>query len=742
MLCGAAGEFYTPGGQRDIDESFLVMMNAYHGDLDFHFPKLPTPLVWEALVDTAEPTGRAEPGRIWKPGEAYLLRAHSLRAVHQPCADAAIAGATQRQLPSPRLPPATMAASAADRSTPHPRRTSDAAAPSAAVRSRDRPGDGPQGVRFRLWAPRAADVALVLDGSEAEPVPMRQEPDGWWSVTTDRAASGSRYRYRVDGGDYPDPASRYQPDGVHGASEVIDPGAYRWSDTGWRGRRWEEMVIYELHLGTFSGSGDFAGAISRLDDLVALGVTAIELMPIAQFPGRRNWGYDGVQLYAPASAYGRPEDLKALVEACHARGLAILLDVVYNHFGPEGNYLHVISPDFFTERHRTPWGAAINYDDVASRPVRDFMIENALYWLEEYNFDGLRLDAVHAIIDDSDTDILTETGADRAAADRRPAGASGARKRRERGAPAASAASGGRSATRRSGTTICITCCMCWRPGGPAAITATMPRSRSRCSAARLSSGFVYQGEPSPYRGGEARGEPSGHLPPTAFVSFLQNHDQIGNTPFGERITANAPDALVHAAVAIVLLSPQIPLLFMGEEWATSRPFMFFCDFEPDLAAAVREGRQREFAQFAEFGEAAAQGRIPDATEEGSFDACRLDWSEREREPHRTWLERYRRMLLVRRDAIVPRLAGIGPGGAFRRLGPAALRAEWTLGDGALLLLFANFGDAAVPLGDRPSGATLLYCTVAEPPEDEIAPSCAAFYLIPPRLIRPGGETR
>jgi malto-oligosyltrehalose trehalohydrolase len=257
-----------------------------------------------------------------------------------------------------------------------------------------------------------------------------------------------------------------------------------------------------------------------------------------------------------------------------------------------------------------------------------------------------------------------------------------------------------------------------------------------------LASGFVYQGEASPYRGGEARGEASGHLPPTAFVSFLQNHDQIGNTPFGERITADAPEALVHMAVAIVLLSPQIPLLFMGEEWATARPFMFFCDFESDLAAAVREGRQREFAQFAEFGEAAAQGRIPDATEEGSFAACRLDWSEREREPHRTWLDRYRRMLLVRRDAIIPHLAGIGPGGAFQRLGPAALRAEWTLGDGALLLLFANFGGAAVPLDDRLSGATLLYSTVAEPAADRIAPSCAAFYLIPPRPIAPGRETR
>jgi malto-oligosyltrehalose trehalohydrolase len=453
-------------------------------------------------------------------------------------------------------------------------------------------------------------------------------------------------------------------------------------------------------------------------------------MPIAQFPGRRNWGYDGVQFYAPACAYGRPEDLKALVEACHARGLAILLDVVYNHFGPEGNYLHVIGPDFFTERHHTPWGAAINYDGVASRPVRDFMIENAVYWLEEYNFDGLRLDAVHAIIEDSDPDILTELAqtvrqriADRPVHLVLENDANEARRLgRQLGTPV------GYTAQWNDDLHHVLHVLATGRTSGYYGDYSDEPIA---LLGRALVSGFVYQGEPSPYRGGEVRGEPSGMLPPTAFVSFLQNHDQIGNTPFGERITADAPEALVHAAVAIVLLSPQIPLLFMGEEWATARPFMFFCDFEPELAEAVRAGRKREFAQFAEFGEAAARGRIPDATAESSFAACRLDWSERERKPHRTWLERYRRLLRLRRDAIVPRLAGIGPGGAFRQLGPAALRAEWRLGDGAQLVLLANFGDEALPLGDGPPGENLLYCTVPEPPRGDIAPACAAFYLIP-----------
>jgi malto-oligosyltrehalose trehalohydrolase len=591
------------------------------------------------------------------------------------------------------------------------------------------PGDAPAGVRFRLWAPRTTKVALILETSQA-PIPMQRELDGWWSVATDRASPGSRYRYRVDDGDYPDPASRYQPDGVHGPSEVIDPGAYRWSDTGWRGRVWEELIIYELHLGTFSESGDFAGAISHLDDLVALGVTAVELMPIAQFPGQRNWGYDGVQIYAPAAAYGRPEDLKALVAACHGRGLAILLDVVYNHFGPEGNYLSVVAPGFFTERHHTPWGAAINYDGLASRPVRAFMIENALYWLEEFHFDGLRLDAVHAIIDDSDPDFLTELAQTvrRRIADR-PVhlvlenDANEARRlRRSVERPV------GYDAQWNDDLHHVLHVLATGRTSGYYADYAEEPIVML---GRALASGFVYQGEPSPYRGGEKRGESSNNLPSTAFVSFLQNHDQIGNTPFGDRITAEAPDALVHAAVAIVLLSPQIPLLFMGEEWATARPFMFFCDFDPELAIAVREGREREFSQFSEFGEAALRGRIPDATNESTFVACRLDWSERQREPYRTWLDRYCRLARLRRDAIVPRLAGIRPGGDFQRLGPAALRVEWRLGDGARLLLLANFEGEAVLLGNPPPGQMLLYCTGPEPPRGELAPSCAAFYLIP-----------
>ena len=625
---------------------------------------------------------------------------------------------------------------------------------------------GPDGVRFRLWAPGAQSVMLVLESSSQNPHPnppppagegdykrplkpslasgggqgggpssmLRLHPEGggWWSLTTGEAAVGTRYRYRVEGVEVPDPASRYQPDGVHSFSEVIDPGAYRWTDTQWQGRPWEEMVIYELHVGAFTADGTFAAVAAHLDELVELGITAIELMPVAAFPGKRNWGYDGVQLFAPAASYGRPEDLKALVEACHACGLAVLLDVVYNHFGPEGNYLHVVARDFFTQRHHTPWGAAINYDDESARPVREFMLHNALYWLEEFHFDGLRLDAVHAIVDDTEPDIVTEI----AAVVRQRFGGghihlilendhNEARRlvRRDDGRPV------GHSAQWNDDLHHALHVLVTGQTGGYYSDYADRPIVHL---GRALASGFAYQGEPSPYRDGRPRGEASGELPATAFVSFLQNHDQIGNTPFGERIAGRAPEALRHAAVAIVLLSPQVPLLFMGEEWASARPFLFFCDFAPQLAEAVRQGRRREFGEFPEFAEAAAQDRLPDPTAETSLLASRLDRAERERQPHAEWLERYRGLLSLRAREIAPRLRGMAPGGDYRLLGPAALRVEWRLGDGSTLRLLANFADVAVGLSERaPAADTLLYCTTPTIPDNELPAACAAFFLLP-----------
>ena len=562
------------------------------------------------------------------------------------------------------------------------------------------------GIRFRLWAPRTGVVSVRLDGAEMATIPMAGDPGGWFSVTTALAGAGTRYQFVIDGDTFPDPASRCQPNGVHGPSEVIDPEAYVWKDDGWPGFPWEEIVVYELHLGTFSRTGDFAGAIEHLDHIRELGATAVELMPIGEFPGRRNWGYDGVFSFAPASCYGRPDGLKRLVEACHACGLAVFLDVVYNHFGPEGNYLPAIAPDFFDKSQHTPWGAAPDFSRV---PVRDFFIENALYWLEEFYLDGLRLDAVHAIIDDRAPDIIDEIAQTvrRRIADR-PIHLMLENDRNE-----------SRRLARRNGRIEQYSAQ--WNDdlhhslhvlatGETAGFYADYAAEPARHLGRALAEGFSYQGEASPFRGGKGRGEPSAALPATAFVAFAQNHDHIGNHPFGTRLASRVSEPMLHAAVAIVLLSPQIPLLFMGEEWASRRPFAFFCDFEPRLAEAVREGRRREFAHFPEFQDEAARNRIPDPTALSTFLMSRLDWSEPRLEDHERWLARYRRMLALRTHEIVPRLHGMPAFAAtYRVLGPRAVTVEWRLGDGSRLLLLANFSDAAVPVPAAAENGRLIY---------------------------------
>ncbi len=583
------------------------------------------------------------------------------------------------------------------------------------------------GVRFRLWAPRAQAVSLRIESPSPKLVAMDRESAGWFASTTEFAGPGTRYRYVVDGEPFPDPASRCQPEGVHGPSEVIDPASYDWSDDGWRGRRWEEIVLYELHIGTFSETGDFAGAARHLDHLCRLGATAVELMPIAAFPGERNWGYDGVFPYAPSSRYGRPEALKSLIEACHARGLAVLLDVVDNHFGPEGNYLPAIAPDFFTERHQTPWGAALDFAGPRSRPVRDFFVQNALYWLKEYHFDGLRFDAVHAIFDETAPDIIDEIGDTvRRQITDRPIHLVLENDRNEA------------RRLRRSGDRINRFTAQ-WNDDLHHALHVLITGESSgyygdyadetvRHLGRALAEGFAYQGEPSPFREGKPRGEPSAELPATAFVGFLQNHDQIGNHPFGTRLAARAAEPALHAGMAIVMLSPQIPLLFMGEEWASRRPFAFFCDFEPGLAQSVREGRRREFAHFPEFHDATARERIPDATAETTFAMSRLDWAEPAQPEHASWLARCRSLIEIRQREIAPRLAGMPPfAGSYRVLGPRALVVEWQLGDRSRLLLAANFSGGTMPSPSEAKAGTMLYSTAAAG-----APVNASFFLLPP----------
>lgn len=564
------------------------------------------------------------------------------------------------------------------------------------------------GVRFRLWAPSARQVSLCLDGIE---LPMAAAGEGWFALGVASAQPGSRYRFRIDGDlRVPDPASRCNPDDVHGPSQVVNAEAFAWNDGDWYGRPWEQAVIYELHVGSFTPEGTFAAVIGRLDYLVELGVTAIELMPVADFPGRHNWGYDGVLPFAPDSRYGRPEDLKRLVQAAHACGLMVLLDVVYNHFGPEGNYLHTYAAAFFNAQRQTPWGPAINFDGAGSGPVRDFFIHNALYWLEEYHLDGLRLDAVHAIADASTPDIVeaiaqaVRQGPGRQRQihlilenDRNQARYLG---RDANGAPL------GATAQWNDDFHHALHVLLTGETDGYYADYAASPVSQlGRC----LAEGFAFQGEVSAYRHHARRGEPSRHLPPAAFVSFLQTHDQIGNRAFGERLGQLAEPAALAAATAILLLAPAPPLLFMGEEFAAAQPFLYFCDFGPELAAAVNAGRRREFAGFKRFAAASgAMAELPDANAPSTFAACKLDWASLEMPPHARWLAFYRTLLALRRQHIMPRLRGMSSAQATcQQFGERALSVVWQLGEGSRLALLANLGEQPVDRLTPPPGIAI-----------------------------------
>lgn len=562
-------------------------------------------------------------------------------------------------------------------------------------------------VRFRLWAPSHAEIGLELDGA-TEPLRMSRAAEGWHELVTDRARAGTRYRFVLpDGLRVPDPASRFQPEDVHGPSEVVDPAAHPWRDAAWKGRPWEEAVVYELHIGAFTPEGTFRAAIGRLDHLAALGVTAIEIMPVADFPGRRNWGYDGVLPYAPDASYGRPEDLKALVEAAHARGLMVLLDVVYNHFGPEGNYLHAIACQAFTDRHKTPWGAALNFDGPESAAVRQYFIHNAIYWIEEFHLDGLRLDAVHAILDDSPRHLLAELAERvRAAAPERHIHL--ILENEENQASRLQRGSDGRPRWYTAQWNDDVHHVLHVAASGEAKGYYADYKGDTQKLGRALGEGFAFQGELMPYRG-HPRGEPSAELPPGAFVAFLQNHDQVGNRAFGDRITAFAPEEAVRAAAAAYLLLPQVPMIFMGEEWAAAQPFPFFCDFGAELAEAVRKGRREEFARFPEFQDPAMRERIPDPMAEETFTSAKLDWEACRRAPHAGWLDWYRRILAVRHAELVPHLPGIRRGGRYRILGDGAVLVRWALGDGAGELVLAANLSAAPVSGFPPASGRLLW---------------------------------
>lgn len=539
---------------------------------------------------------------------------------------------------------------------------------------------------------------------------MQRRGDGWFELSTSEASVGSRYRFRLDEGlAVPDPASRFNPWDVHGPSQVIDPAGFRWTDENWTGRAWEDAVIYELHVGTFTPEGDFRAVRGKLDYLVSLGITAIELMPVTDFPGRWNWGYDGVLLFAPDSSYGTPDDFKELVQAAHHKGLMVFLDVVYNHFGPEGNYLHIYGKPFFSDRHHTPWGSAINFDGENSRTVRDFFIHNALYWLEEYHLDGLRLDAVHAILDDSRPDILEEL------AERVRAGPGVHRHihlvlenddnaahylaREAEGSPRHY------DAQWNDDVHHALHLVLTGETDGYYADYADAPPKHL---GRALSEGFAYQGEPSLYRHGGRRGEISRDLPPTAFVSFLQNHDQVGNRAFGERLSDLVEPRPLRAAITLLLLAPCPPLLFMGEEFACPSPFRYFCDFGPELAEAVTEGRRNEFAHFERFADPEHRQRIPDPSNPSTFFSSKLDWAALDKRDHREWHAFYRSLLALRHDQIVPLLRKIRRGRShFEIPGERGLSVVWPLDDDGRLILWANLGSEPLSHLKLPSGPPL-----------------------------------
>lgn len=582
-------------------------------------------------------------------------------------------------------------------------------------------------IEFRLWAPAARRVdLLLLQGQEELALPMNRQTNGFHEIRTGLARPGTRYRFLINGElRVPDPAARFQPGDVHGESEVIDPETYDWQDANWRGRPWESAVVYELHVGTFTPQGTFRGVIERLPWLATLGITAIELMPVSDFPGARNWGYDGVLPYAPEAHYGRPEDLKALIDAAHELGLMMMLDVVYNHFGPEGNYLHAYAPQFFTERYHTPWGAAINFDGPDSRFVRDFFVDNALYWLTEYHFDGLRLDAVHAIFDRSTPDIVEEIA--------QAVRAGPGRDRHvhlvlENDNNAAHYLDTLYDAQWNDDVHHALHVLLTGEHDGYYADYAQVPiHHLGRC----LTQGFAYQGEHSHYRNGAQRGEPSRHLPLTAFVSLLQNHDQIGNRAFGERISVLASPAALRAATVLLLLAPAPPLIFMGQEWNTKTPFPFFCDFGPELAQAVTEGRRQEFARFPQFADMRSRERIPDPNAKTTFESAMLEWSAADDEEGQAWIALHRELLAIRKREIVPRLRGaVGTDADYEILGDCALFATWRLHDANLVLL-ANFGATPV-VASRPSGRALYVSdrNVVANLADNLLPSLAVAWFL------------
>lgn len=565
--------------------------------------------------------------------------------------------------------------------------------------------------KFNLWAPDLETVELIIkkqDGAEKS-YTMDYLGDGWFYKTQTDAVFGNLYGFKVnDNLVVPDPASRYQPDDVHGLSQIIDPTAFDWEDEDkWNGRPWNETILYELHVGTCTQEGTFKALKEKLDYYIDLGITAIELMPLADFPGQRNWGYDGTLFYAPDSSYGTPDDLKDLIKTAHQKGLMVFLDVVYNHFGPDGNYLYVYAKSqFFTDKTKTPWGDSINYEN---RHVRDFIIDNVLYWLEEYRFDGLRFDAVHAIKDKSELNILDEiaqTVYKKLPNDRHihlvlenDDNNAYLIKRNQKNEPENFIAQWNDDFHHAMHVLLTEDIHGYYMDYS---IEATK-KPPTWYLGRNLTEGFGYQGDPSAYRDDELRGQPSKGYNLSCFVNFIQNHDQIGNRAFGERLTDLASQEALEAAAYTYLLAPSIPLIYMGEEWASSTPFLFFCNFGEELSRAVTAGRRKEFEKFPEFSDPERRNKIPDPAIEETFLQSKLNWDEISEDKHAKMLQLYKDLLKARLTRIVPLIDKINTDlVSFEVINDTALKVVWPLKDEKnKLALHLNLGKEPVSFKDE-----------------------------------------
>ncbi|HEV8472534.1 MAG TPA: malto-oligosyltrehalose trehalohydrolase [Methylomirabilota bacterium] len=550
------------------------------------------------------------------------------------------------------------------------------------------------GAHFRVWAPHARTVEVVLEsGATAK---LSAEPCGYFAGAIGDAAPGARYRYRLDGhATHPDPASRQQPDGVHGPSAIVDPSAFAWTDAAWPGVARAGQVLYEMHVGTFTPEGTWAAAARELEELAAIGITLLEVLPIAEFPGRFGWGYDGVFLYAPTRLYGTPDDFRRFVDRAHALGLGVVLDVVYNHFGPDGCVLREFAPEYFTDRYANDWGDPINFDGDGAEGVREFFVGNAGYWIDEFHVDGLRLDATQQIFDASPVHVLAEVA-------RRARGAAGARSvllvaenepqdARLLRAPAQGGY--GLDALWNDDFHHCARVALTGRREA----YYTDYRGRPQEFISLVKRGFLYQGQYYSWQK-KARGAPARDVPPEAFVAYLQNHDQVANSARGDRLHAVTSPGRLRAMTALLLLIPATPMLFQGQEFAASSPFLYFADHHSALARSVRQGRAKFLTQFPSLADPEVASRLADPGDSATFQRCKLDFGERER--HAPAYALHRDLLRLRRDDPVfsrPRAGGVD--GAV--LGDEAFVLRFSGDTGEERLLLVNLGPDLV-LGIMP----------------------------------------